>query len=47
VTDSQGKVLIDYAPALDFAVVILSSPDLAKGQTYTVQIGTQTQSFTA
>ena len=47
VTDSQGKVLIDYAPALDFAVVILSSPDLAKGQTYTVQIGTQTQSVTA
>ena len=47
VTDGQDKVLIDYAPALDFAVVILSCPDFAKGQTYTVQIGTQTQSFTA
>lgn len=47
VTDSEGNVIMDHTPVLDFAVVILSSPGLVQGRTYTIQIGTQSQSVTA
>lgn len=47
VTDSQGKVLIEHTPALDYAVVILSCPEMVKGQSYTLTFGTQSQTVTA
>ena len=37
--DSDGKTIISYAPELNYAVVILSSPDIAKGVTYTLNVG--------
>lgn len=37
--DEAGKELISYAPELDFAVVIFSSPDIQKGATYTITVG--------
>ena len=40
-TDAKGNVLIDYEPELNFAVVILSSPELIKGETYTIAVGDQ------
>lgn len=47
-TDSNGNTVIhDYTPELDFAVVILSSPDIVKGETYTLTVGTNTGEFTA
>lgn len=47
-TDSAGKTVIpSYAPELGFAVVILSSPDIIKGETYTITIGSSTSEFTA
>ena len=46
-TDSEGNVLISCAPELDFAVVILSSPDIEKGKTYSLSVGTQNGSFEA
>lgn len=47
-TDSAGNTVIpSYAPELDFAVVILSSPDIVKGETYTLTIGFATGEFTA
>ena len=47
-TDADGKTIISsYEPGLDFAVVILSSPDIAKGETYTITIGSSTSEFTA
>jgi len=46
--DSKGKTLIpSYEPELDYAVVILSSPDLVKGETYTITIGSSSGEFTA
>lgn len=45
--NSKGKTIITHAPTLDFAVVILSSPDIIKGETYTLSIGDATQEFTA
>ncbi len=46
-TDADGNTVISYAPQLDFAVVILSSPEILKGETYTITIGTQSASFQA
>ena len=45
--DTSGKTLISYKPELDFAVVILSAPDIVKGQTYTISIGSQSGEFEA
>lgn len=46
-TDSTGNLLITYTPALDFAVVILSSPEIVSGETYTVTVGSSTGTLTA
>lgn len=46
-TDSKGNTLITHTPDLDFALVILSSPDIISGETYTLTIGTSTSEFTA
>jgi len=40
--NTAGDVLITYKPELDFAVVILSSPDIIKGETYSINIGSDT-----
>ena len=46
-TDSDGKTLISYAPELPFSVVILSCPEMVKGQTYTLSVGTESRAFEA
>ena len=46
-TDSKGNVVISYTPELSFAVVILSSPDIVKGETYTITVGTTSGEFEA
>ncbi|HIZ56601.1 MAG TPA: carbohydrate-binding domain-containing protein [Firmicutes bacterium] len=38
-TDQNGNVLISYTPELSFNVVILSSPDIVSGQTYSITAG--------
>ncbi len=47
VTDGSGQVYFDYAPELGFQVVILSSPQLVSGQTYTITVGSQSGEVTA
>lgn len=37
--DGDGKKLISHEPELDFAVVILSSPEIEKGESYTLIVG--------
>lgn len=39
VTDGEGNVILTHTPALSFAVVILSSPQLVKDNTYKLTIG--------
>jgi len=46
-TDSDGNTVITYTPALSFAVVILSSPDIITGETYTITVGSASGEFTA
>lgn len=46
-TDSDGNTVITYTPDLSFAVVILSSPDIITGETYTITVGSASGEFTA
>ena len=45
--DKNGKTIIEYAPELNYAVVILSSPDIKKGEIYTVTVGSESGEFEA
>ena len=45
--DKSGNTIIEYSPELNFAVVILSSPDIQKGETYSITIGSQSGDFEA
>lgn len=45
--DANGKLLIDYAPELSFQVVILSTPEMVSGESYSVNIGTVSETFQA
>ena len=45
--DKSGKTMIEHTPELNFAVVILSSPDITKGETYSITVGSQSGEFEA
>lgn len=45
--DQSGKTIIRHTPELNFAVVILSSPELVKGETYSLTVGTESGEFKA
>ncbi|MFI3249477.1 MAG: carbohydrate-binding domain-containing protein [Eubacteriales bacterium] len=44
-TDSQGTVIADFMPVKAYQAVTLSSPDLVVGETYTLTMGSQTQTI--
>ena len=46
-TDASGNVVVSHAPALSFGVVILSSPEVVKGESYTITVGDQSGTFEA
>lgn len=41
--DSSGKTILSYTPNKDYQTVVLSSPDIKTGETYTVEAGSQSQ----
>ena len=45
--DESGNIIIEHSPELSFAVAILSSPDIKKGEPYTITVGSQSGEFTA
>lgn len=47
ITDSKGNVLCSHTPELDFAMVIFSSPQVEKGEIYTLTMGAVTQPVSA
>lgn len=46
-TDEAGNLILSHCPELDFAIVILSSPEIQKGNTYTITVGSANGSFPA
>ena len=45
--DKNGNTVLEHTPELNFAVVILSSPELVKGESYTITVGAQSGVFEA
>lgn len=45
--DKSGNTIIEHSPELNFAVVILSSPDIKKGDTYIISVGSESGEFEA
>ena len=45
--DKSGNTVLEHTPELNFAVVILSSPNIKKGETYTVTVGSESGKFEA
>lgn len=45
--DKNGNTVLSHTPEESFAVVILSCPEMVKGETYTITVGTQNGSFAA
>ena len=46
-TDQAGNTILTHTPELPFQVVILSTPELTKGETYTLTIGGSSGTFEA
>ena len=44
-TDSDGNVIAEQTPELDYAVVYISTPDLQTGETYTLEAGTYSETI--
>ena len=47
VKDSSGNVILEHTPQLGFNYVVISSPQILKGSTYTVTIGNSNSSVRA
>lgn len=45
--DSKGNTIVSYSPVLSYGVVIISTPDMTSGDTYTITVGATSGEFTA
>lgn len=43
--DSQGNTIVSHKPELNFAVVIISTPELIKGEAYSLTVGSESAEF--
>ena len=46
-TDASGNTIIDYTPENSFNYIVLSSPDMKTGDSYTIYVGSQSGTFEA
>lgn len=47
ITDTNGNELVSFTPETSFACIIISTPDLVKGTSYTISVGEQSGTFEA
>ncbi len=47
ITDKNGNVLVSHEPELSYQIVIISTPELRQGETYTVSVGSHSGDFEA
>ena len=47
VKDSNGNTVLTHTPALPYQIVIISSPDIVKGEEYTLAVGSDTGTVSA
>ena len=41
-TNANGKVIVSYTPEKNYQSIVISTPELVQGQTYTLTCGSQT-----
>ncbi len=46
-TDAEGNTVLTHSPELSYAILIYSSPEVVKGETYTLTIGADSGEITA
>lgn len=46
-TDGAGNVLVDYTPEQNYAIMIVSTPEMKSGESYTVTVGSLSEVFEA
>lgn len=47
IQDENGDTIVSFEPELSFAVVIVSTPDMVSGETYSVTVGSESGEFEA
>ena len=47
IQDKDGNNIVSFEPEMSFAVVIVSSPEIESGETYTLTVGGQTGDIAA
>ena len=47
IEDSTGKEIISYTPENDFQYIVISTPNIEKGQSYTMYVGSVSNTFEA
>lgn len=47
IKDSNNAELVSFTPETNYACIIISTPDLVKGETYTLTVGSQSGEFAA
>lgn len=47
ITDKAGKTIVSFTPETNFACIIISTPDMVSGESYTISVGGQTATFEA
>ena len=47
ISDSDGNLIIKYSPTLSYQLVVISTPELRQGETYTVTVGSDSGEFEA
>lgn len=45
ITDSKGKTILTFTPTKSYSTVLVSTPEIVKGETYTLTTGTSTQTI--
>lgn len=45
--DTNGKEIVSYTPETAFQCIIISTPDIVKGESYTIYVGSQSGTFEA
>ena len=46
-SDESGNTVVTYTPELSYAVVIISAPDMVKGENYVIRVGSTSAEFSA
>ena len=47
IVDKDGNVLISAEPKLNYQIMVISCPEIVKGESYTVTVGSLTETFSA